>query len=127
MNSAIRIAFVISILVASLAGCNRSSSAPQSTPMTTEKNATASFPSDVELTSSIERRLAADELTGNSDIRVRTEQGLVTLTGIAETEEAKQKAEAIASGTYGVKKVLNAISVGPINTNKPGGPRSTSR
>ena len=123
MDNEIRIPFVILILVASLAGCRYSSPAPQSAPA----SAAAPFPRDAEITSSIEHRLSGNEQTSRSDIRVQTEQGVVTLTGIADTEDTKQRAEAFANDTYGVKKVLNAINIGPINTKKPGGPRRRSR
>ena len=136
----LRIGFAISILVSSLTAC-KSGSAPESAPMKDPRSsAAAPLPTDAEITSLVERQLAADEHTNRAYITVQTERGIVTLSGIANTEDTKQSAEAIAGATYGVKEFHNDIQVRaappalaipaerpPINANKTGGPRTRRR
>jgi BON domain-containing protein len=84
---------------------------------------------DVEITSLVERRLAADSLTSSANIKVKTEQGVVTLTGEVDNEETKRKAQEVAKAVLGVNEVRNGITVGkgPIEPKKPGGPRKVSK
>jgi osmotically-inducible protein OsmY len=54
----------------------------------------------------------------NLDIDVRGNQ-IVVLTGSVPSEEAKRKAEVLASETIGVNRVVNELAVAPIRTATP--------
>jgi hyperosmotically inducible periplasmic protein len=66
---------------------------------------------DAVLTASVKGKLlwSRDAEALNTD--VTTEAGVVTLSGVATTEEAKQAAEELASNTDGVRSVVNEIEV----------------
>lgn len=60
-----------------------------------------------------------NKYTDGLDIDVSTHDGTVTLTGVADTKKAKQRAGKIAAGTLGVTSVDNQLTVGNANVNKP--------
>ncbi len=58
-------------------------------------------------------RLLADRHTPGSSINVDTTDGVVTLFGTVESEEAKRAAEAQARKVSGVKQVVNRLEIKP--------------
>lgn len=60
----------------------------------------------------VNSQLLWNEYTDGMDIKVRTENGAVTLTGSADTERAKRRAGEIAAHTLGVRAVDNNLVVG---------------
>ena len=71
------------------------------------------------LTAKVKARLATDSRVSALAIDVDTQNGIVTLKGNVDVEQAKSAAEEIARGTEGVSDVVNMITVGP------GGPSGT--
>jgi hyperosmotically inducible protein len=68
---------------------------------------------DMYITSATKMRLMADEKTPATDINVDTRDGVVTLFGIVNSEEAKRAAEADARQVSGVRTVRNELEVVP--------------
>ena len=66
---------------------------------------------DATITSTIKTRLAADGRVRASEINVDTTNGLVTLTGNVDGEEARNAAMKLARDTSGVRDVKDMISV----------------
>lgn len=67
---------------------------------------------DSAITSSIKARLDADHAGGFGSIRVDTEDhGVVTLEGEARTQDAANRAIAIAKSTDGVREVRSEIEI----------------
>ena len=50
-----------------------------------------------------------------TNIDVDSEMGVVTLTGMVKTADARQEAEDLAAGTDGVRSVRNNLTVGDEN------------
>jgi len=67
--------------------------------------ATKKAVSDSAVTSDIEAQYRADKTLGHSDISVATDDGVVTLTGVAPSESARQRAIDVAEKSPGVKSV----------------------
>jgi hyperosmotically inducible periplasmic protein len=67
---------------------------------------------DAAITSAVKAKLAADGDINPFNIDVDTNEGVVTLQGRVEKEEARSKAEQLARGTDGVSRVVNLIKVG---------------
>ena len=68
--------------------------------------------SDSSITSSIQARFESDRVGGLSRVRVETEDhGVVTLEGHTETQDAADRAIAIAKATDGVREVRSDIEV----------------
>jgi hyperosmotically inducible protein len=65
------------------------------------------------ITSATKLRLLADRRTPGLSINVDTNDGVVTLVGTVESEEAKRAAEAEARKVNGVTQVVNRIEVKP--------------
>jgi hyperosmotically inducible protein len=96
------IAFVVLALVASLAvGCAQAT--------------------DATITGAIKTKLAADGRVRASEINVDTTNGVVTLTGNVDSQEAKEAALRLARDTSGVGGVKDMISVrsGTANAEAP--------
>jgi hyperosmotically inducible periplasmic protein len=68
---------------------------------------------DATITARIIARLAADRDVSALDIRVETEDGVVTLEGVVAREEQRARAEQLARDTSGVTRVDNRIEVDP--------------
>ena len=68
---------------------------------------------DSTITAKVKSKLAADTDTSAIKISVETREGVVTLSGSVPTDAEKAKAEQIARGTEGVKRVANDIKVDP--------------
>ncbi len=62
--------------------------------------------------------LLADERVSSNDVHVTTRQGVVTLRGKVESDEAKQAAEDDASKVSGAKKVVNHLTIVPAEARK---------
>jgi hyperosmotically inducible periplasmic protein len=67
---------------------------------------------DATITTSVKAKLAADGDINPFNIDVDTNEGVVTLQGRVEKEEARTKAEQLARETDGVARVINLIKVG---------------
>jgi osmotically-inducible protein OsmY len=67
---------------------------------------------DAAITTAVKAKLAADGDINPFNIDVDTNEGVVTLQGRVEKEEARSKAEQLARGTDGVSRVVNLIKVG---------------
>ena len=75
---------------------------------------TACAQSDAEITAKIKTKLTTDRsISSASHIDVATQKRTVTLTGTAETPEAKERAVVLARGTEDVKDVRDQLSVVP--------------
>jgi len=68
-------------------------------------------PDDATITSNVRAKLAAD-LPG-STINVDTKEGVVTLSGMVNSDADKAKAEQLAKSVEGVKSVTNNLTVKP--------------
>jgi len=69
--------------------------------------------SDSGLTAKIKGQLIADEMTRFGDVSVKTNNGVVTLTGSVPDEEALKQVLRVASGTTGVSRVENDLTIAP--------------
>lgn len=67
---------------------------------------------DAAITAAVKGKLAADTDINPFNIDVDTNEGVVTLQGRVEKEEARTKAEQLARETDGVSRVVNLIKVG---------------
>ena len=65
---------------------------------------------DTGITAKVKATLAADDVVKASQIDVQTNAGVVTLTGNVDSEEAKDRALALAKETTGVVKVVDMIA-----------------
>lgn len=68
-------------------------------------------PSDEQITESAQKALSANPSL--SPVSAAVNEGIVTLTGEVETEEAKTLAETSISGVKGVKSIVNSVTVKP--------------
>lgn len=65
---------------------------------------------DMGITGKVKAQFVADDLVQSAQIEVATKDGVVTLTGNADSEEAKQRALRLARDTTGVVEVVDMIS-----------------
>jgi hypothetical protein len=72
----------------------------------------AKTPSNEAITADVQAKLFADPTLKHQDIRVATQDGVVTLTGQVSTELERAAVERIASQSGGVKQVVNQLAVG---------------
>lgn len=77
------------------------------TPTSADPNSMQSMTqvNDSDLTSNIQSRLASDPLSASSTVQVSTNQGVVILTGIANTDAEATKIIEIAQSTPGIRDV----------------------
>jgi hyperosmotically inducible protein len=66
---------------------------------------------DTAITTSIKSKYLADDTLKGRDISVKTEHGVVTLTGAVENEAASQHAVEIAKAADGVVTVNNSLTI----------------
>lgn len=66
---------------------------------------------DTTLTTSVKTSLATDKASSLTRIDVDTVQGVVSLNGVVASAEDKARAEQLARGVKGVKKVVNNLQV----------------
>lgn len=64
---------------------------------------------DAWITTKVKSALLADQATSGLDVKVETQDGVVQLSGFVGSETEKQRAETVAQGIEGVKKVKNDI------------------
>ena len=76
-------------------------------------NACSSRPSDETIAKDIQNNAAADPDTKDSDVKVASKDGKVTLTGTASSQAAQQKLEQIARQEPGIAGVEDQIVVPP--------------
>lgn len=67
---------------------------------------------DAAITAAVKAKLAADGDINPFNIDVDTNEGVVTLQGRVEKDEARTKAEQLARDTENVRRVINLIKVG---------------
>ncbi len=68
-------------------------------------------PSDEQITESVQKTLSANPSL--SPVSAAVNEGVVTLSGEVETEDAKTLAESSITGVKGVKSVVNSVTVKP--------------
>jgi osmotically-inducible protein OsmY len=68
---------------------------------------------DAAVTTSVKAALLADSGLSSATIGVDTQKGVVTLSGMVNSDVLKAKAEEIAKGVKGVKSVVNNLTVKP--------------
>jgi hyperosmotically inducible periplasmic protein len=68
---------------------------------------------DIEISTKVKGKLAADKETSAIKIGVDTTNRVVTLSGVVPTEREKAKAEQLARNTEGVSQVVNNITINP--------------
>lgn len=71
------------------------------------------FASDTVITTEAKGKLMAADNIPSMNISVKTEQGVVHLTGNVKTEDQKTKAESVVRSINGVKNVQNDLTVKP--------------
>jgi hyperosmotically inducible protein len=71
---------------------------------------TACAMTDTGITTKVKSKFMADEVVKSTQIDVTTKNGVVTLTGNVDSEDAKNKAIELARTTQGVKNVVDMIS-----------------
>lgn len=69
------------------------------------------FASDTVITTEAKGKLLAADNVPSMDISVKTEQGIVHLTGTVKSEDQKTKAENVVRSINGVKNVQNDLIV----------------
>ena len=67
-------------------------------------------PQDAALATKVKAKLI-EERVGAAAIRVESDQGVVKLSGFADSEQQRQRATALAQSVPGVKSVTNTIEV----------------
>lgn len=67
---------------------------------------------DSKVESVIKTRLLFESEVSGTDIEVEVDKGVVTLTGIVDSDSEKQLAEAIAKNTSDVENVISNLSIG---------------
>lgn len=80
--------------------------------------------SDERITEDVNEQLTRDPEVDASDIEVRVESGIVTLSGTVDDRQSKRVAEDIANDVWGVKDVQNQIRV---HRQEPGSVRDVSQ
>jgi len=93
-----RAGVLIGALTFTLAGCNLLNRAPAA--------------NDQTITSDIQAKVFADPVLKTHDIRVSTQNGVVTLAGSVDTDLEKAAVEHIANQENGVKQVIDQLGVG---------------
>ena len=71
------------------------------------------IPSDAEISSAVSFKLFADPYFSPKEMRVQTDRGAVTLTGLTSDLRSKDRAARIAEQIRGVRSVINRLSVKP--------------
>jgi osmotically-inducible protein OsmY len=66
---------------------------------------------DTTITTTVKARLAQDKLGTLTRVDVDTTSGVVSLNGVVKTPQERSRAEEVARGVGGVKKVINNLQV----------------
>jgi len=67
--------------------------------------------SDAAIDDNVRIRLAADAEVNGGALKVEVKNGVVTITGVVETQRQKDKATKLAKRVKGVKQVVNNITL----------------
>ena len=97
-----------------LIGCNRED-APVATNQETPQARAAGPQADAAITTSVQAKYYGEDDVRGRDIRVVTDNGVVTLTGTVESEAARQRAVALAREVQGVSRVEDQLRVQTAN------------
>jgi hyperosmotically inducible protein len=97
---AIRLMAVFLVIVTAVAGCRTA----------TGKTAGETV-DDAKITAAVKTKLVADKAANLTRIDVDTNNGIVYLNGTVETAEHKARAEELAKGASGVRRVVNNLQV----------------
>jgi hyperosmotically inducible periplasmic protein len=106
-------AWAVAIAVVALLGagaCNRAEERSAEQPAATYGPATDG-PSDTVITTNVQAQYYADQTVRGRQIDVSTNNGVVTLRGAVETEQAKQHAVEVARRVEGVREVRDELRV----------------
>src|SRR5262252_2373615 len=69
-------------------------------------------PNDAQTTADIQSKLGADSGLQNKQIDVKSDKGVVTLSGVVDNDAQREAAARYASTEPGVKQVINNLQVG---------------
>lgn len=101
-NSAATLA-LIGLLAFSAVGCA----------VTRDQSTVGEYIDDSTITTRVKAKFAEDPTVSAMSIRVETLRGTVQLSGFAKSSTEKNRADAIARSTSGVKSVINDITIRP--------------
>jgi hyperosmotically inducible protein len=99
------------LLAGAGAACNREEAAPSATSSTPATAVPDTTVSDAGITTSVQAKYYSDDRVRGRNVYVTTENGMVTLRGAVESDEARQRAVALAREVQGVKDVRNQLTV----------------
>jgi hypothetical protein len=74
---------------------------------------------DATVVAEIKAKLTADKISNLTQVGVKADSGIVTLSGTVDSEERRTRAAQIASGVHGVKGIVNTIQVKTAGTTAP--------
>jgi len=97
---AVAIGSLLSVVMVGVVGCASSMVAP------------STQQADSGITSVIEASLEANDGVKARQVEISTREGVVYLTGVVDTEEARREAGRVAWRTEGVTGVMNSLTVG---------------
>jgi len=109
---------LFSLLMTSLACQKPANNKNANGPSTAAPSANAGEPNDAWITVKTKLALIADKQTSGFETSVDTKDGIVTLSGKVDTDQAKSAVSAAAMGVKGVKSVDNQLQVVPEATRK---------
>jgi len=72
---------------------------------------------DTVISTKVKSKFAGDPEVAAMNVGVETVEGTVTLTGRVKSENERQEAEKLAKQTDGVRRVVNLLKVGNLETN----------
>ena len=72
---------------------------------------TGRYIDDKTITAEVKAKLVGEKASNLTRIGVNTTNGIVTLTGVADTFDDKTRAEQIAAGVGGVRQIQNQVQV----------------
>ncbi len=106
--------FIFILLMSVVAGCaSWRDNSGEGTP--TDRGAgTTSRTDDAALTAKVKAKLLSDETVEGTQIDVDTQNGVVFLNGVVDSEDQKRKAIDLARNTEGVRDVEDNLKVGRI-------------
>jgi osmotically-inducible protein OsmY len=79
----------------------------------TSTDTTGEYLDDATITTKVKASFAKDKWVKGRDISVRTDQGVVDLTGTVENQKESERATALATNVKSVKAVHNNLKVKP--------------
>jgi hyperosmotically inducible protein len=80
---------------------------------TATRESTGEYIDDSTITAKVKTAFATDPTVSAFAVHVKTDRGVVQLSGFVNTQEEKDKAAEIAGGVLGVKSVTNRLVVKP--------------